>query len=147
MYGATDEAMQTGSAMTMAGLESRRVSVPSTVMTVASVRAELAAWLADSGVRQAVIDDAVVIISELVTNAVRHSGALPNASIRVEWQLKPGWLRLQVADDGQLVRPRDLHAQGPVGGRGLAIVSALADSWWLERDGQGTTVTAIVAVS
>ena len=132
--------------MTMAGLESRRVNVPSTVMTVASVRAELAAWLADSGVRQAVIDDAVVIISELVTNAVRHSGALPNASIRVEWQLKPGWLRLQVADDGQR-RPQDLNAQSPVGGRGLAIVSALADSWWLERDGDGTTVTAIVAVS
>jgi anti-sigma regulatory factor (Ser/Thr protein kinase) len=100
----------------------------------------------DSGVRQAVIDDAVVIISELVTNAVRHSGALPNASIRVEWQLKPGWLRLQVADDGQR-RPQDLNAQSPVGGRGLAIVSALADSWWLERDGDGTTVTAIVAVS
>jgi len=132
--------------MTMAGLESRRVNVPSTVMTVASVRAELSAWLADSGVRQAVIDDAVVIISELVTNAVRHSGALPNASIRVEWQLKPGWLRLQVADDGQR-RPQDLNAQSPVGGRGLAIVSALADSWWLERDGDGTTVTAIVAVS
>jgi anti-sigma regulatory factor (Ser/Thr protein kinase) len=130
----------------MAGLESRRVNVPSTVMTVASVRAELSAWLADSGVRQAVIDDAVVIISELVTNAVRHSGALPNASIRVEWQLKPGWLRLQVADDGQR-RPQDLNAQSPVGGRGLAIVSALADSWWLERDGDGTTVTAIVAVS
>jgi anti-sigma regulatory factor (Ser/Thr protein kinase) len=130
----------------MAGLESRRVNVPSTVMTVASVRAELSAWLADSGVRQAVIDDAVVIISELVTNAVRHSGALPNASIRVEWQLKPGWLRLQVADDGQR-RPQDLNALSPVGGRGLAIVSALADSWWLERDGDGTTVTAIVAVS
>jgi anti-sigma regulatory factor (Ser/Thr protein kinase) len=130
----------------MAGLESRRVNVPSTVMTVASVRAELSAWLADSGVRQAVIDDAVVIISELVTNAVRHSGALPNASIRVEWQLKPGWLRLQVSDEGQR-RPQNLNAQSPVGGRGLAIVSALADSWWLERDDDGTTVTAIVAVS
>jgi len=124
---------------------SRRVVLPSSVTAVRSARTELASFLRDSGVRDSVVDDAVVILSELVTNAVRHASAGPGDELRVEWTLESRRLRMRVSDGGRR-SPPTLHDQGAVGGRGLSIVAALADSWSLERAERGTTVTAVLRV-
>ncbi len=78
-----------------------------------------------------VLEDAAVIVSELVTNAVRYGDG------RVEVQVWPGprVLRIEVADGShqlpQLVTP------GPdaEGGRGLQVVGALATRWGVLVDG------------
>lgn len=74
------------------------------------------------------IADAELVVSELVTNAVR-SGA---ATVRVGMELHHGELELDVTDDGPgwptLVRPDAHQAHG----RGLVLVDALADSWHAE---------------
>lgn len=71
-------------------------------------------------------EDAVLIASELATNAYRHG----RGSIVLTLERLADRLRITVTDDGEIkppaaVRP-DLSAGG---GRGLWIVSQLADSW------------------
>lgn len=83
-------------------------------------------------------DDLVLIVSELVTNAVR-AGA---RTIEVRINTGVNQLDLQVTDDAEgWPAPRDA---GPdeQGGRGLSIVAQLADSWRTTHNGQGKTVTA-----
>lgn len=127
----------------------RQVALPSSGTSVRIARTELTSFLRDCGVRDAVIEDAVVILSELVTNAVRHASRAPDATLQVEWELQPSRIKLQVTDTGTGAGTgprRPVHDAGAVGGRGLSIVAALADSWRLERATDGTTVTAYIAV-
>ena len=125
----------------------RQVVLPSSGTSVRIARTELTGFLRDCGVRDAVIEDAVVILSELVTNAIRHGSRAPHATLQVEWELQPSRIKLQVTDTGTGTGPRrPVHDAGAVGGRGLSIVAALADSWRLERATDGTTVTAYIAV-
>ncbi|NJQ06868.1 ATP-binding protein [Streptomyces lonarensis] len=81
-----------------------------------------------------------LVLSELVTNGVRHA-ALLTPQIGVEVTLLDGWLRLGV-EDGHPYRPRALEAvpdQHETGGRGLLLVKAVA----LEAGGDcGVTPTA-----
>lgn len=123
----------------------RRFVLSSSATAVRSARTELAGSLRATGVDGGVIDDAVVVLSELVTNAVRHGVPDPSGGVRVEWQLEAPWLRLQVTDRGRA--ERRMNDKGAVGGRGLSIVAAIADSWTLEPAPQGTTVTAFLRVS
>jgi anti-sigma regulatory factor (Ser/Thr protein kinase) len=89
------------------------------------------------------VADAELVVSELVTNAIR-SGA---GSIRVSLQLHQGELEVDVADNGpgwpRLVRPGEQDAHG----RGLILVDALADRWRSEPvDGGGKHVLVTIAV-
>ncbi|MEO3752110.1 ATP-binding protein [Streptomyces sp. B6B3] len=71
----------------------------------------------------------LLIVSELVTNAVRHA-ALLTPVIGVEVRLEPGWVRLAV-EDGHPYRPTALRVapeQETTGGRGLLLVRATAES-------------------
>ncbi|HET9895782.1 MAG TPA: ATP-binding protein [Streptosporangiaceae bacterium] len=73
-------------------------------------------------------DDVVLIACELATNAIRHSpSGLPGGEFTMRLWVRPGWLRLEVIDQGSgdwVVAPAD---SGGESGRGLVIVAALAD--------------------
>jgi anti-sigma regulatory factor (Ser/Thr protein kinase) len=85
-----------------------------------------------------VIDDIVLIVSELVTNAVRYDG--PRVALRV--QLRDGVLRVVVHDGGS-APDADLYAEdNSEGGRGLQIVEALARSWGVQPVPNGKNVWA-----
>lgn len=92
--------------------------------------------------------DAVAVVAELVGNAIRHAKPLPGDVIRVAWRVRAGageeLIEVRVTDGGgDPDRPR-ARAVGPesVDGRGLTIVSALADRWGVDRDGLGQSVWA-----
>ncbi|MDG4822081.1 ATP-binding protein [Asanoa sp. WMMD1127] len=88
--------------------------------------------------------DVIAVTGELVVNAVRHARPLPGGVIRVDWRLSPaGVVAVRVTDGGGQVRPSARPA-GPeaLDGRGLHIVSALADRWGVDRDGHGQSVWA-----
>ncbi|MEW9515692.1 ATP-binding protein [Streptomyces tubercidicus] len=75
-------------------------------------------------VAAAIMDGLLLIVSELVTNAVRHA-ALLSPQIAVQLTLGANWLRVAVEDDHPY-RPKALEAdQGDVGGRGLWLVKTL----------------------
>jgi len=79
------------------------------------------------------VTDAALVVSELVTNAVRHAGT----DMRLGLELRDGTLTVRVHDHGpglpRLIPP----AERGFGGQGLAIVEQLAQAWGVavEEDG------------
>lgn len=90
----------------------------------------------------AVLDATVLLTSEVVTNALLHSGA---ASIRLRLVLLADAVRIEVDDDSPaLPRARQFGPQSGTG-RGLALVEAAARSWGSVPTAHGKTVWFEVA--
>lgn len=107
------------------------------------VRRRLCAELLDSGAYQEVADDAAVVVSELISNALRHARPLPSGEIRVAWTWQGDLVQLSVSDGGAMTEPRRSRATlSSLGGRGLSIVNTLADGWGVLHGDEETTVWA-----
>ncbi len=121
--------------------------LPFTPSSVSVARQRLKTWLHDNGGSREAVEDARVVISELVANSVRHAQPLPDGQIQVTWTLETDGLRLAVTDGGSGTRPRNVHApSSAIAGRGMAIVECLSKDWWTERTGSRSTVYALLAV-
>jgi anti-sigma regulatory factor (Ser/Thr protein kinase) len=122
--------------------------LPFVAASVSQARHRLKDWLVDRGTSAEAVEDARVIISELVANSVRHAQALPDGHLLVKWMIEDRGLQLSVTDGGAATRPRTVHAKSSaLAGRGMAIVEALAESWWSERTESRSTVFAVLAVA
>ncbi|MFD6181500.1 ATP-binding protein [Streptomyces goshikiensis] len=109
----------------------------------ALLRAQFTEW--DIGAEPT--DSAELLLSELVTNAVRHARAPQGRGIGVRLARYDGMLRVEVADAGPPVKlTPQVVADGDEQGRGLAIVAALAERWGQcpRRNGIGKAVWAEV---
>ncbi|MCA2203371.1 ATP-binding SpoIIE family protein phosphatase [Streptomyces sp. SMS_SU21] len=89
-------------------------------------------------------DDAALVASELVTNAVVHAGTEVQLTCRLE---DTGALVVEVADRHPSRAPRDDAAEAPAHdipeyGRGLRLVAALAESWGVTYRAGSKTVWA-----
>lgn len=124
--------------------ETVNMRVPFQAPSASVVRRELRSWLEDHGFEGGTIDDARVVVSELVGNSVRHAAPLPVNDIAVSWAVEGGDLVISVSDGGSpLSIPHTVEASGAeVSGRGLTIVEALVDRWWVE-DGHGRTTVHV----
>jgi len=110
------------------------------------VRHSIADDLVGHAVARDSIDDVVLVASELVGNAVVHTGVVDD-DLDVSWELEPGAVVIRVADpSGDLPRPRPADA-AVTGGRGLAIVAAIASDWGVHRSPAGKEVWARVPVA
>lgn len=105
-----------------------------------AVRDTLTGWdLRDADLRY----DASLVVSELVGNAVRHGGQ----RVRLELALSPDVLLVAVAD-GSSVLPHVPDAdEAREGGRGMAIVTAVASAWGVEERAPGKRVWAHLPVT
>jgi len=88
------------------------------------------------------LDTAVLLTSELVTNAVMHSSSrCLGGSVSVLIMESAGGTRIEVADEGsELSSPvvrGDVYASD---GHGLFLVQTLADQWGYLREDDRTTV-------
>ena len=120
--------------------------LPHASTSVSIARRHLSADLFASGVHDSVIDDATVIVSELLSNALRHARPLPSGQIRVAWSRSGDSVEVSVSDGGATTEPRrGRPALSSLGGRGLGIVEALAECWGVRHeDAGGTTVWAVI---
>jgi anti-sigma regulatory factor (Ser/Thr protein kinase) len=85
-------------------------------------------------------ESASLLVSELVSNAVRHSGAGSAASIQLRVGIRDRVLRMSVTDAGTGFAPRArLPEPGVAGGFGLFLIERLAGAWGVETD-ERTTV-------
>jgi anti-sigma regulatory factor (Ser/Thr protein kinase) len=80
-------------------------------------------------------DDAALVVSELVTNAVQHSGCQPDQMITLNAQVTGSCVRITVHDPGHsaaapLVR---VAPATQTGGLGLRLVDQLARRWGSDR--------------
>ncbi|QHY97731.1 Histidine kinase-, DNA gyrase B-, and HSP90-like ATPase [Streptomyces sp. S4.7] len=86
---------------------------------------------------------AVLVLSELLTNAGRHARVSPGREIETWYLRLSDTLLIEVHDtssDWPEIREPDLESPG---GRGLTLVAALADSWGVkDRNGPGKAVWA-----
>jgi serine/threonine-protein kinase RsbW len=90
-------------------------------------------------------DDALLITSELVSNAVRHSGCDPEEELEVVAELTSEAVLIAVTDAGRSERTPARRAATRDGGFGLGIVEALARRWGAERR-DGLRVWAEIAL-
>ena len=128
--------------------DSVSLRVPFTAPSAARVRSELRNWMVAQGLPRDVVEDARVVVSELVGNSVRHAAPLPTNEIVVRWWLEPQGLVLSVSDGGGgRSSPHAVAASmSAVSGRGLSIVDALAERWWVEDVDGHTTVHVHMSV-
>ena len=115
--------------------------------SVRAARERLRTSLADR-CPESLMEDARVVLSELVANSLRHAKPLDDHTIAVAWSMRPDVLRLTVTDGGSpssVPTPRK-PGELATGGRGLKMVQTLAERWGVESEGAGTTVWAEVAL-
>jgi len=114
---------------------------------VALARLELRKALAGWGL-SALEDSAVLVLSELLTNAGRHARVSPGREIETRYVPARGGLRIEVHDTSA-VQPEKLHPSPDAsGGRGLVLVDALADTWGVaDRNGPGKVVWAQLSLA
>jgi anti-sigma regulatory factor (Ser/Thr protein kinase) len=126
------------------GDASRTIRVPWSTSSVASVRKTVVEDLQGRrDVPSAVVDEAEMVVSELVANAVRHARPLTDGSLRVHWKSKGGVVEVEVTDGGSDTVPRPApRAIWAPSGRGLRIVRSLAHEWGVTEDRNGSTVWA-----
>jgi serine/threonine-protein kinase RsbW len=112
--------------------------------SVAEARHRTIAWLLRCPVGEQAAEAAALIVSELVTNAIVHSGS---EVIRCALRLGRGLLRIEVTDQGVSgAEPAArIPADDDVSGRGLLLVSAVSEAWGVSAAlAGGRTVWATV---
>jgi len=129
---------------------SSTMAVPHGPAGVRAARHWMRGDLGRTGVSDSVIDDAVLILSELLSNAWRHGSPWRSGpgggTVHAAWRVdEDDRVTIEVTDGGGPTRP--LPAKPSVtarGGRGLNIIRSLADDWGV-RDGTGeVTVWALL---
>lgn len=110
--------------------------------SVADARSWLSSFLRDQHVAQAASSDAVLIISELVTNALRHGlGEIVARTALTDG----GVLYLSVTDSGDELPELQPVDPSRVGGVGLHIVDRLSSQWGISPFPGGKTVWATMS--
>lgn len=95
----------------------------------------------DGALPASVREDVLLLVTELVTNAVRHAGVGPEQSMRVDLRWWPRRVRLEVVDPGtSFKRPPARPRSDDLGGWGLVLVDRIADRWGVQRTASGTCV-------
>jgi anti-sigma regulatory factor (Ser/Thr protein kinase) len=121
------------------------VLLPCAAASVSIARQRLTADLSAAGVFGQAVGDAALVVSELLSNAIKHAWPLPGEKLQVTWMVERGSVEVAVRDGGSPTRPRP--ARPPVsslGGRGLGIVEHLSNNWGVKTDGVGQTVWAVL---
>lgn len=121
------------------------VLLPCAPASVAVARHRLTTDMLAAGIRDGAVSDAALVLSELLSNAIRHARPLPGASLQVTWVMDEDRIEVAVSDGGGATRPRPAHTSlSSLGGRGLGIVEHLARTWGVRVDDLGFTVWAIL---
>lgn len=132
---------------------SSTLDLPHSSTSVRTARKQLATELSERGVAHTTVDDAILVLSELLSNALKHARPLANGTIRVHWRLQPtGRLDIEVTDGGGPTRPNPAApsittpSTSAHGGRGLSIIATLASEWGIrESQGEQTVWAALMA--
>jgi anti-sigma regulatory factor (Ser/Thr protein kinase) len=93
--------------------------------SVRTARLFTADVLGDDGVESSVIELAVLLVSELVTNAAVHA----RSGVRMTVHVDSHWVRIEVEDEGPGEPVMGTLTPNQLKGRGLAVVDRLSTDW------------------
>ena len=102
-------------------------------------RAAVAEQLAAAGIDGSKEQTIVLLVSEVVSNAVRHSSAPAGAAIELRASVDDQLVRVSVTDAGEGFTPRPRNPDNIGDGYGLYLLEKAAASWGVEQE-SGTTV-------
>ncbi len=108
---------------------------PPASRSVPEARRRVSATLADWGL-DGLADTVVLLVSEIVTNAVLHARTDLTVSVSEEGT----GVRVSVADGSPLPPALRRHSATSTTGRGIQLLDMLADSWHAESSAQGKVV-------
>jgi two-component sensor histidine kinase len=107
----------------------------------AAAAARRAVLAGDGAVPASARNDILLLVTELVTNAVRHAGVGPAQSIRVELRRRPRLVWVEVAHPGNgFEREPEPPAPDTTGGWGLVLVDRIAHRWGITNGTDATSV-------
>jgi two-component sensor histidine kinase len=112
--------------------------------SAALVRHQLARDLASYDLPTDTIENAILVASELVGNAIRHTSASDAGTLDVSWDVDEKGVLISVGDSSEVPPVARLGRADEPGGRGLRIVAAVTDDWGVEPAGRGKRVWAHV---
>jgi len=100
-------------------------------------------WLSE---RAEAAFNARLLITELVTNSIRHAGLSSSDVVTLDVEPLPGAVRVEVADPGRGFLQPQFGGKPPIGtsGRGIYLVDALADRWGIEQRHHSDTSWTVV---
>ncbi len=138
----------TGTSSEIAAVDQVALELPFRPESAGVARRRLVEWLRSLGAGDDSRDDARLVISELVGNAVRHARPLADGTMRVTWTSTDTCVDIAVTDGGARTTPERMQAAScDLTGRGLTIVETLASRWWVESTRSHTTVHALLALA
>jgi anti-sigma regulatory factor (Ser/Thr protein kinase) len=114
------------------------VTLANTATAVRDARRLAAATLDAWGYREDAVDDVILVVSELVTNAVLHA----TGAVGLLLLASPGGVRIEVTDSVPVLPAVESPTPTAEHGRGLAIVATLAARWGSRLTAAGKVVWA-----
>lgn len=122
--------------------------IPFTPASVRMARTHITVALRRHGVAQHVVDDARIVVSELLGNALRHARPIPNCGLVLTLDVGDDAIRLSVTDGGSATLPTLLHPPDlALSGRGLTIVRTLTREWGVREGAHGNTVFGVLGLA
>jgi serine/threonine-protein kinase RsbW len=111
------------------------IALPADPGAPGAARIAIGRWLTPR-VPLKVVEDAQLVVSELLTNSLRHAGVTPRDVLHVRAQLARGVLHLEIEDPGSdhAIAPAPPDLQHGTG-FGLNLVASLATRWGVSRNG------------
>lgn len=118
---------------------SSSIAVPHGPAGVGAARRRMRQDLRSGGAAEAAIDDASLVLSELLSNSCRHARPLDREQVHASWsQNALGEITISVTDGGGPTLPRvATPSVSARGGRGLTIIGALARDWGVREYSAG----------
>jgi anti-sigma regulatory factor (Ser/Thr protein kinase) len=92
------------------------------------------------GIPPSVLDDARLLLTELLTNAIQHAQLSRDDRISVAVRREPAGLLVEVSDCGNGLPPAHARGPGSTSGWGLLLLDRLADEWGIETRAEGGTL-------
>jgi serine/threonine-protein kinase RsbW len=116
-------------------VEAILMNLPAGPTAATTARSEITRRLSPR-VTVGLLEDVRLLLTELITNALRHADMKVDDEIGVRAELSGGIVRIEVSDPGR-DGPVEVREPGPRGGGyGLMLVERLTDHWGVEhRDG------------
>ena len=116
------------------------LSLPAIPSAAGTARSEVTRRLAQR-ITGTALEDVRLLLTELITNSLRHGGVTPDDEIGVKAELNEGTVRIEVHDPGR-DGPVEVRPPGALGGGyGLFLVDRLTNRWGVDQR-NGTTVWA-----
>ena len=108
--------------------------LPRTLHAASEARSRVAGMLRNGP--PSVVEDALVVLTELVTNSVRHSSSPEAQPVVVHVTITERSLIVRVCDPGHGLDPLTLPRPRETGGWGLVLVDRLSTRWGIETNDQ-----------